>query len=331
MEQVLYEVGDLLCGYFKDRKKTKASASGGICSALSEIMITKMNGVVFGVVYSSDFSQVEYSVANTVDQLSKMRGSKYVTAKKIVLIDGKYIPVFDKAIDYLKRQTPVLFIGLGCDIAALYKKCLVEKIATDNLYTVDLICHGTTLEKVHTDYISMLEKRYKSRLSYFNVRYKKNGWLPPFIRAEFENGKVFEQCLYETDYGKAFAKIARNGCYNCCFKGKNHKADITAGDYWGITEEMPLYNEDGVSLFFINSTNGKKLVDALDNDSFCFTFADKEFALSHNPMYMNNRQKDPKYEQFCVDIKKVNLLYAVLHYEGFVRGIYWRIKDKTKK
>lgn len=324
-------IDEVLYGYYKDSDKLKLSASGGICTALSELVIEKMNGVVFGAVYSKDFSRVEYGMATSVEQLSYFKGSKYISSKKEILVGGEYVPVYDYVIDYLKVGVNVLFTGLGCDVAALYMKCKKEGVDTANLFTIDLICHGTTLDKVHTDYISWLENKYRSGIKNFNVRYKKRGWVPPYIHVEFENGKEYEINFYKSDYGKAFAKIAKRGCYNCVFKGDNHKADITVGDYWGITEGMPEYNKNGVSIIFIHSETGYKLINKLDNEIFFFDKANKEFAISNNPMYLESRKKNPKYDRFCVDLKNRGLIFAVLNYEGLFKGLYWRLKDTINK
>jgi len=324
-------VGDFLFGYFSDDKKVRLSASGGLCTAISEVVIEKMHGVVFGAAYSSDFKYVEYVVAENVKQLSKMKGSKYISAKKQIIVNKVSKSVYDEVIKYLENNVPVVFVGLGCDVAALYKKCELKDINIKNLYTIDLICHGTTIEKVHTDYIEWLQKKFKSKVTSFSVRYKKKGWVPPYVHAEFVNGKIYEHNFYKTDYGKAFSKIARNGCYACPFKGDNHKADITAGDYWGMNSSMPLYNKNGVSLCSINSTKGIKLIELLDNEQFIYSLADKKLALANNPMYLANRKKDDKYNQFCDDLKKKNLFYAVVHYYGFIKGLYWYIKDTLDK
>ncbi len=329
VEQSINSAIDVIYGYYLNDDKLKKSASGGACTALAETIIEKYKGVVFGAAYSADYSQVEYAMAKTVDQLSALRGSKYVPAKKVILIDNRYVPVFDIVIENLKKSVTVLFIGLGCDVAALLKKCLSENVDTTNLYTVDLICHGPAPEKVHTDYVEWLKKRFNSDIKSFSVRYKKEGWVPPYLHAEFENGKTYEINFYKTDYSKAFSKIARPGCYKCPFKGSEHKADLTVGDYWGVKPGMPEYNKNGVSVVFLNNQKGCQLVSEIDKNSFFYSEADRELAIANNPMYLKNRQKDPKYEQFCRDLNKKNLMYAVLHYEGFIKGIYWRIKDKV--
>ena len=102
-----------------------------------------------------------------------------------------------------------------------------------------LICHGPTSAKVHEEYVEWLEKRYRSRIKAFSVRYKEKGWTPPYLRAEFENGQVFMKPFYETEYGMAFAVMARESCYRCPFKGENRRGDIMIGDFWGASESDP--------------------------------------------------------------------------------------------
>ena len=66
----------------------------------------------------------------------KFVGSKYVKSNPI--------GIYSKIEEHLKAKEKVLFIGLPCQVAGLknYIKRL-DKSFQDNLYTVDLICHGT--------------------------------------------------------------------------------------------------------------------------------------------------------------------------------------------
>ena len=64
-------------GYYKDERKLRASASGGIATEIAEKFILH-GGVVFGVIYSSDFRNAEYYCAQSVDELDKLKGSKYI-------------------------------------------------------------------------------------------------------------------------------------------------------------------------------------------------------------------------------------------------------------
>lgn len=47
----------------------------------------------------------------------------------------------------LVNQRGVLFIGLPCQVAALKKYLFVKKISLELLFTVDIVCHGTTPEE----------------------------------------------------------------------------------------------------------------------------------------------------------------------------------------
>lgn len=53
----------------------------------------------------------------------------------------------------------------------------------------------TSIKEVHRKFIEDLEKKYKSRVVSFNERYKKEGWVPSYLKVVFENGKVYEELL----------------------------------------------------------------------------------------------------------------------------------------
>lgn len=131
----------------------------------------------------------------------------------------------------------VLFTGLGCDVAALKSFLNENHVDSSRLYTVDLVCFGPALPEVHRQYIEMLEKKYHSRIKSFTVRHKAKGWTPPYIRAEFEDGREFITPFHDSDYGL----YTREQCSKCRFKGANHQADITVGDYWTVTEYRSSY------------------------------------------------------------------------------------------
>ncbi len=232
-------------GYYKEREKLLQSASGGAASIISEGFINS-GGLVIGASYSKDFKQIEFSCAENLSELEKFKGSKYAESIKKILVENEYISVFEFIEKKLISGEKVLFTGLGCDIAGLFgylKTCDKNKnknIDYKNLFTIDLICYGSTLKEVHSQYINYLEKKFNSRIKKFTVRYKKTGWVPPYVFAEFENGKIFTEQFYNSEYGHAFAKFARPGCYSCNFRGENHKSDITVCDFWGLEKICPV-------------------------------------------------------------------------------------------
>ena len=219
-----------------------------------------------------------------------------------------------------------MFIGLGCDVAALKSLVNSKGIDASNLFTVDLICFGPTFQEVNRQYVEALERKYKSKIIDFTVRGKKRGWTPPYIIAKFANGKEFYTDFYRSDYGKAFSLYTRSSCYNCHFRGNNHQADITVGDYWGLTHNMTGYNRNGVSIFIVKTPRGKELLQKIDVKEFSLQPADVDFAMKHNHMYFETRKKPGDYEKFFADLKSVGLHKAVLKHYGVLKYYFSPVK-----
>ncbi len=188
---------------------------------------------------------------------------------------------------------------------------------TSNLYTIDLICHGPTMPDVQRNYVEILEKKFRSKVVSFSSRYKKIGWTPPYIHVEFENGKVYDRRLYESDFGYAFQTYSRGSCYSCHFKGNNHVADITAGDFWGAKRGMPEYNENGVSVFLCKTDKGRKLIEMIDREKFCIGETKMERVILYNPMFERSLPKPSYHDEFVRYYKEKGLHYAVIHSSGY--------------
>jgi len=258
-------------GFYKDENMLKKSASGGIASALAEKVLAE-GGRVFGVAYSHDFKHAEYIEADSLDKINLLKGSKYIQARKGNL--------YKKIESSVKEDRPTFFIGLPCEVAAVKAFLGGDR---ENLLTCDLICHGPTSEKVSEQYISRLEKSYKSKLKFFSVRYKEKGWEPMYVKAKFENGKVFLKPFFETEYGIAFRRMSRPSCANCSFKGGNRASDLTIGDFWGLAPADKGYNANGVSVMIVNTPKGEELL--RDIPGFSMEETDVEAAISGNPFF----------------------------------------------
>ncbi len=293
-------------GYHKDTNTLTKSASGGLAMSLSEAMI-EARGIVYGVAYTEDFYGAKFIRVSQKEDLTKLQGSKYIFANKSM---GERT-VYHEVLNDLNAGNQVLFIGLPCDVGAL-KSVLNKKgfSETNRLLTVDLICHGPTSPKVNEEYVRTLEKRYNSKIIDFSVRYKNPNWTPPYIRAGFKNGRVFLAPFYDTDYGIAFSIWGRPVCYNCAFKGENHKSDITIGDYWEIKENDPGYNKKGVSIAVVYNQNAEDRLLALD--SFEYQLVDIDEALNGNPLYFDQRKPHPKRDYFIQVYQKHGLHKACL-------------------
>ena len=321
-------------GYFVDREKLLQSSSGGGATALSEAVIRE-GGAVFGACYSSDFRSAEFACIEKISDLHKLKGSKYIPTEKKIFQDGEYKPLWPSVAEKLESGRQVLFIGLGCDVGALKSFLNAKNIDTSNLFTADLFCYGPAPVEVHRQYIEYLESRYKSRVKNFTVRHKKKGWTPPYVFAEFENGQQFCKQFYTTDYGLAFGTFTREGCYNCRFRGVNHQADVTLGDFWGLTPKMNGYNPDGVSIFIVKTERGEELMRKIDTKEFSLSSADPVFAVEHNRMYYTCRKKPEDYAQLCDDLKTKGLHIAMVNHFGkvkyYTKGIIQKVKRLIPK
>lgn len=264
-------------GYLKNTFDLQKSSSGGVATALSRKIISE-GGVVFGVRYGGDGRLAYFTKAETEDELEVFRGSKYIQSEKH--------HIFSEVEGVLScTDKPVLFIGLPCEIGALHS---FLKKSYDKLTTVDLICQGPTSPKVAHDYLNHLEQKYQSKVIGISVRYKRKGrWTPPYLYAEFENGKSYLKPFYCTEYGRAFRTFSRPSCYHCRFKGENHVADITLGDYWGCSKDDEFYNSSGVSVIFPHTDKGENLLSETAGITLIETPYDK--AVKENQTYLRPR------------------------------------------
>lgn len=312
-------------GYYCDDAKLKESASGGVASALSE-QILKEKGVVFGVVYSDDFKRAEFQCIERMEDLKKLKGSKYIAPS--TLINGKL--VFDIVGEKLIEGKRVLFIGSGCHIGALLKRLEKSEINTRNLYTVDIICHGPTIQTVYDAFISSLEGKYHSKIVSVNMRHKKHGWIPPYLYIQFENGRTYIKPLYETDLGFALRICVRESCYQCHYKGNSHLADITIGDFWGLKPGMKEYNTNGVSAMLSRSEKGEQLIKELDQSVFYVGQTEADKVIMHNRMYKMSLKKADYVDQFVTDLKEKSLHYAVTHSKGYPAFVKLAVRNRIK-
>lgn len=317
-------------GYYRDTQKLLQSASGGAASVLAQAVI-RNGGAVFGASYSADFRTAEYSYIERPEDLGRLKGSKYIPTLKRVLVNGEYVPLWPLAAEKLKEGKEILFTGLGCDVAALKSYLKANHVDSSRLYTVDLICYGPAIPEVHRQYVETLEKKYHSRLKSFTVRHKAKGWTPPYIKAEFEDGRKFLTPFYDSDYGMAFGTYTREQCCKCRFKGANHQADITVGDYWGLTPDMKGWNDNGVSIFLVRTEKGEQLISRIDQQKFSLRPEDVNFAVENNSMYYASRTKPEDYGKFCDDLVSKGLHRAVMNHIGRMNYFKMKVKNYIKK
>ncbi len=314
-------------GHLLEKDRLLKSSSGGAASHIAEQFIKK-GGVVLGVGYADDFKSAEYYCVTTVDGLEKLKGSKYIPARKMIHVDGEYRSVYKVAEEYLADGKSVLYIGLGCDVGALRRYCEVNTVRDENLFTIELICVGTTLQEAHSMYIQETEARYHANIRKLNVRYKKEGWLP-YIRIEFDDQRVFEAPFNESDLGIAFNILCRKSCSQCAYKGSSHVGDIAVGDYFRLGHDDDIYDENGVSILIEKTEKGRQLIESIAPDEFLLKEMDIRKALLENHRYYECSVDDIETGPILENLRTNGLRYAIEKY--YAHLIPDSVKHGTKK
>ena len=245
-----------------DDKIRMSSSSGGIFTLLAEQVIDD-GGVVFGARFNENW-EVVHDYAETKEELAPFRGSKYVQS----FIGDSY-----KQVETLLRAgRKVMFTGTPCQVAGLKKFIRREY---DNLLTIDFVCHGVPSPKVWKMYLQEEIARHGDTgkktvlpsskvapvLIGVNFRDKSTGWKKfSFVlnfskaSAEGEQNSVLSSVFYENPYMNAFLcnLSLRPSCYACPARSGKSRADLTIGDYWGISNVLFKEDDDkGVSLLLV--------------------------------------------------------------------------------
>jgi len=228
----------------------KSSSSGGMFTLLAESII-KSGGIVYGAAFDENM-QLRHTSAQTMQELAPLRGSKYVQSSTVA--------VYREIRDKLESGRQVLFTGMPCQVAAL-NSFLKEKY--ENLFTVDLLCHGVPSQYELDKYVDELHQKLNIpndiKIKDIRFRDKKFGWSCEHIAVEFENGELYEADVSKDVYEKMFFKNLglRKSCSDCPFSVYPRQGDISIGDFWGISRiDKSLNDGKGTSLVFVNSDKG---------------------------------------------------------------------------
>ena len=272
--------------YCTDEKTRMESSSGGLFTVFAEKILAD-NGLVFGAEFDEYFS-VKHGWVNTVDGLGKFRGSKYV--------QSRMEDMFIRCREFLIAGKKVLFTGTPCQIAGL--KSFLQK-EYENLFCVDVICHGVPSPLLWKKYIEFHEKKSALRIVKTAFRRKDDGWKLFSLSFTFANDSEYREVQTKGLWMCAFNKnvMMRNSCYQCVFKGDSIVSDLTIGDFWGIEHYIPEKNDDkGYSIVYINTQKGNMFFD-LVRSSLCIDEIQGYDAKKYNSQvlysipYARNRDK----------------------------------------
>ena len=320
-----------VAAYAKDESVRLQSSSGGIFTVLAERILDD-GGVVFGVAQTAPTRFGHVVVENKAD-LAKLRGSKYVQADVGL--------VYREVRGLLKAGRKVLFSGTPCQVAGLY--AVLGNAASADLITVDIVCHGTPSVKVFEKYVREMEKTDNSALDLINFRDKTEGWSGYALLHRFGSGKSVSVHHNRSKYMRLFlSRICQNdSCVECRYRKLPRIADITLGDYWGISKYHPEMNDDkGTSVVLLNTEHGKALFESVADKVFQCD-SNVENAIAGNPCIVRSSTPHPKRFEFFANLDKFSLDQLIKMYcpipspikrmYSRVRGLLGRVKRKVNK
>ena len=229
-------------GWSNSEETRKTSSSGGFAYELLKTFVGRG-----GYVCSCRFDKglFTFYITNKIDELRSFSGSKYVKSNPV--------GIYKQIKELLKNGQQVLFVGLPCQVASLIN----FTNNNPNLFTVDLICHGTPSPKV-------LESFLKSKKIKLNdvehIAFRTgDGFMVVPDGARLAGGNGQDYYIIPFIDGDSYTE----NCYSCEHASINRVSDITIGDSWGskLPDEM---KKNGVSLALCQTEKGRKLLEESD-------------------------------------------------------------------
>lgn len=284
------------------------SSSGGIFSVLADNF-----DVVYGVEMDEENSFAVY--ARKTDDISSLRGSKYIQAKM-----GD---CYNQVKKDLNDEKSVLFTGTACQVNGLFS--FLDR-DYPNLFTIDVICHGAPTPKYWKKFIE------GKKVQKINFRSKDGGWENYTYGMKLNDTYIpYDKNKFMSLYVKDYA--IRPSCYECVCK-QNKKSDITLGDFWGIEKIDPSMSDNkGTSVVFIRTQRGQELFDSKKN-RIIWKEMTYEDGVKQNPSEYKSASRPERRAEFFLDMEQKDFDELYKKYcptPSFAKKAKWIIKKTIKK
>lgn len=268
------EEQEYFCAISLDANALLKSSSGGLFAILSNAVLQN-GGYVCGCIYNEQMEAV-HTVTNDPATVLHMYGSKYVQSRAF--------PCFPKIKSLLESGKTVLFTGTACQIAAC-RLFLAKEY--ENIYFVEILCHGVPSPAFFAIYVRHLEKKLGGRVLDIQFRNKeKHGWGSEHRTCVIyeKNGKIKKHRPFLPAYFSAFfyGMNLRESCYRCRYADKKRIADLTIGDFWGSWAKYGKRFDEGISVAAANTKKGKLLADQIKQCSSFFEVLTQTEAIKSN-------------------------------------------------
>lgn len=262
------------------------SSSGGLFALLAQ-QILSQNGVVYGAAFDESFRLVHQ---RTQTDFAPMQTSKYVQSR----IGEAFLHVEQD----LDDKKPVLFTGTPCQVAGLHNYLKQKRIDTENLYLVDLICHGVPSPLVWEKYLQSISDG--KTVTSVNFRDKSHSWSGFSLAVSFTDGTQYKVLANEDAYFRGFFAnmILRPSCHACAQKKVDRVSDLTIADCWGVDHFLPEMNDKkGTSAIISHTEKGAQLLQSI-SDLAQIREVPVEKVLQYNLAMTESARPHPRRESF---------------------------------
>ena len=149
-------------------------------------------------------------------------------------------------------------MGTPCQVTGL--KFFLDR-EYENLFTIDIVCHGAPDEAVFKAYSRFELKGDFEKAKFVSFR-DKNEYI---IKYFDENGCIIKQIPQrQSHYLTAFLDgvCQRENCYTCKYAQPQRVGDISLGDFWGLGDEIPFEykTNNGTNVVLQNTKKGEDLL-----------------------------------------------------------------------
>ena len=271
-------------GWDKSEKECISSTSGGAASAFARYII-RQGGVVYGCAILPGI-QVSHVRIDSLSDIGKLKGSKYVQSTIGM--------IYKNVREDLRKGKKVLFIGTPCQVAGV--RSFIVKDMVENLYTVDLICHGTPP-------LAYLRKHILKKTNGTvpdEIFFRKGAYLLLLLLGgkEIYRSSLFEQRYQDTYYNTFFDGFSyRESCHTCRYAQPQRVSDVTIGDFWGLRADLPLEHPHGCSVLLPITEKGKELIEGIRQEFNLYERTVEE-AVNGNDQLRHPKEKDLRISMF---------------------------------
>lgn len=271
------------------------SSAGGVFSVLAREMLEN-GGVVYGATFDKEWT-VEHCRIDSIDGLSRLRGSKYVYSR--------FVNTIQHVVSDLQLGVKVLFSGTPCQVAAVRKRCGENA----NLLLVEVVCHGAPDAKhweCYLDELCISLGKTRTQIRDINFRDKRTGWKNYSFTIRFIDGSEFTQPHEKNLYMRAFSNdlTLREACFHCPFKYPDgSQTDITIGDYWGISQLSPDVDNDlGTTIIIARTAIGEAMTVHIEASAL----PTYEGITLYNPAIIGSSQRPANRDKFIAEVTETH-------------------------